>query len=71
MPLAVPLTKDQQWYLSQLSGEECFCDRPKKRGYAFCYSCYMKLPKNMQKDLYQKIGAGYEEAYTAAIRFME
>jgi len=63
--------KDRAWYARELHSEGCICGRPKRRGYSFCYPCYKALPPDMQRDLYQKIGAGYEEAYEDAVGWLE
>ena len=41
--------KEQNFYIRALASEECYCDREKKHGYAFCYSCYKSLPPEMQR----------------------
>jgi len=56
--------------IEQLKSEECFCGRPKKRLKSLCYSCYRRLPDEMQADLYQGIGAGYGDALDAAIKYL-
>lgn len=63
--------KAKNFYYDQLQGNECACDGPKRRGYSFCFTCYKHLPKDMQSDLYQKIGQGYEEAYDEAVKWLE
>ena len=62
---------DRKFYLKELAGEECQCGREKNRGRSFCYACYKKLPDEIQKALYRKVGAGYEEAREMAARFLE
>ena len=62
---------DFKFYIQELNSEECRCSAWKKRGMSFCYVCYHKLPDDMQKDLYQRMGQGYEEAYDSACRWLE
>jgi len=62
--------KDRKFYYDELMGEECQCGRPKRKRRSFCYKCYSSLPHHMQRDLYQLIGQGYEEAYDEAVRWL-
>ena len=62
---------DFKFYLSELNGEECVCGSWKKSRMSFCYICYRKLPPDMQKDLWQHMGQGYEEAYDEAVRWLK
>lgn len=57
-------------YLAILKSDECQCEKPKKRGMAFCYSCYTQLPNHLKTDLYQRIGNGFEEAYDKALNWL-
>ena len=59
--------KDWQFYFEGLKSNGCFCGSHKKSMHAFCISCYKGLPKEIQKDLYLRIGDGYEEAYEDAV----
>ncbi len=61
---------DRAFYIKELGSEECQCGKPKKRGFSFCYGCYFSLPKDTRRDLYQKLGEGYEAAYEAAVAFL-
>lgn len=61
---------DYKFYVKELRSEECQCSRPKKPNYSFCYHCYFQLPKDMRRDLYQKLGEGYEAAYDEAVTFL-
>jgi hypothetical protein len=49
----------------------CRCDRRKKKGMSFCSTCYHRLPLEIKRNLYQKAGHGYEEAYDTAIKHLE
>lgn len=60
-----------KFYYNELIKEECFCGHSKKSGHSFCYRCYKSLPPQMQRDMYQRMGDGYEEAYDEAIKWLE
>jgi len=62
--------KEIQFYIKELRSEQCQCGRPKKPGRSFCYWCYSSLPREMQRDLYQSIGDGYEAAYEEAVAWL-
>lgn len=62
---------DKKFYLEQFKSEECLCGRTKKPRFSFCYRCYKALPGDMQKDLYQPFGNGYEEAFDEACQFLQ
>lgn len=63
-------SKDQHFYLKELAGRECQCGKAKKPRMSFCYLCYKTLPGHMQKELYQRVGNGYEEAYDEALQHL-
>lgn len=67
----VKVDKHKNHYLNELMSNECLCGRDKKPGKSFCYSCYKNLPADLQMDLYCRMGDGYEEAYDAAIKWLE
>jgi hypothetical protein len=53
--------------LRELKGIVCaVCGRSKGKGRSFCFSCYISLPANLQKRLYERYGAGYTENYFEA-----
>ena len=54
-----------------LGGLECRCKKPKRAHDSFCRWCYGKLPPTMQRALYQRVGDGYEQAYGAAVDFLD
>ena len=64
------MPNDKRFYLNELKGEQCWCEKPKKKWYSFCYSCFKKLPRDLQQKLYRKIGDGYEKAYDQAVQFL-
>ena len=61
---------DKMFYIGILKSEECYCDKAKKSGMAFCYLCYSSLPKNMKSELWSRVGHGFEEAYEAATKWL-
>lgn len=38
---------------------------------SFCYKCFKNLPRDLQNDLYLRMGDGYEQAYDAAVKVLE
>lgn len=62
---------DSVFMLKELKGNECPCGNHKKAGMSFCYNCYRNLPDDIQKDLYQRFGNGYEEAYDFAVGWLK
>jgi len=65
------IKKYQNSYLAALYSDECVCGENKKPKKTFCYSCYKKLPHDLQIDLYNRMGDGYEQAYDAAVKWLE
>jgi hypothetical protein len=61
---------DTKFYIKELMSDECQCGRLKQHRRSFCYKCYTSLPKHMQRDLYQRMGDGYEEAYDEAVHWL-
>jgi hypothetical protein len=53
--------------LEELMGTRCRCGGPKPPKKTFCTRCFFALPAAMRKNLYQRIGEGYETAYNAAV----
>lgn len=53
--------------LRELAGTTCRCGRIKRSGETFCRSCYHQLLPSLRSNLYSRIGAGYVEAYAAAV----
>ena len=62
---------DTKFYLQQLRSEECACGKWTKVKMSFCARCYFSLPRDMQRDLYQRMGNGYEEAVDAAVSYLK
>jgi hypothetical protein len=63
--------KPASYYGRILILPECACGKPKKRGMAFCYNCFIELPKLEKSLLYKRVGQGFEQAYESAIRYLE
>lgn len=57
--------------IKELAGAQCRCGKAKRRATTFCTGCYFSLTQRMQLSLYQKMGAGYEEAYEEAIKYLD
>ena len=62
--------KSKNFYYRELKSSECFCGKSKKPRHSFCVGCYRELPRDKQKNLYQKIGEGYELAYEEAVKWL-
>ena len=55
----------------ELIGGSCRCGKSKRPHETFCRSCYWSLGNLQRKDLYKRMGEGYEEAYAAAAAFLD
>jgi len=62
---------DRKFYLDMLVSDECLCGRSKQPRRTFCYRCFKALPYDMQKELYKRMGAGYEEAVESACAWLQ
>jgi hypothetical protein len=62
--------KDIAFYAGVLASEECQCGAEKDRRNALCWHCFTSLPTHMKNDLYQRLGNGFEEAYEAAVDWL-
>ncbi len=62
---------DAAFYIRELRSEQCQCGRGKKSGKSFCYSCWKRLPEDLQRALYRRIGEGYEAAYERAVMHLD
>lgn len=54
--------------VAELTTTRCRCGKGKASGKSFCYFCFAKLDQASKKALYKRVGDGYEEAYTAAVK---
>ncbi len=57
--------------VAELKGTICRCGNGKPTMFTFCRKCYGALPRVMGLKLYKRIGEGYEEAYAAAVEFLQ
>ncbi len=57
--------------LRELALAKCFCGAKKVTQQTFCRAHYNALPGRLRSMLYQRFGAGYEEAYTEAREYFE
>lgn len=64
------IMNDLKFYTSVLKSEECQCGRNKKRGMALCYNCFKELPNDMQRNLYNRLNSGFQEAYEEAVKYL-
>lgn len=58
-------------YFDALMSNGCVCGKKKQPKKSFCYSCFMLLPQDLKNDLYSRLGEGYEQAYDAAVMYLE
>lgn len=57
--------------ITELGGTKCHgCDGAKERAKSHCRTCYFNLPKKLRGELYNRVGAGYEEAYTESLNVL-
>lgn len=61
----------QSQLLKELDSKTCRCGRDKTRQQTFCKPCYWSLPAEMRTALYRRLGHGYEEAYEAAVGYLD
>lgn len=61
---------EEQDYLDELYGRQCFCGSRKKSSQTFCSNCYFRLPNDMRKALYRRFGHGYESAVDRAKEYL-
>ena len=65
------MTDEQIDLVRWLASEECRCGKTKVARQTFCRWCYAILPREMQRALYARIGQGYEQAFAAAVDFLD
>jgi hypothetical protein len=65
-----PGQKDRKFYLQVLKSDACQCERPKQVRRALCFKCFYRLPGEIRRALYSRIGQGFEKAYEEAVRFL-
>lgn len=57
-------------HYSEYMGCLCQCGKSKKARMSFCPNCFFRLPDKLRKNLYKTFGRGYEEAYDAAVEYL-
>jgi hypothetical protein len=57
--------------LADLRSTTCACGAAKKTRQTFCRRDYFRLPKGLRDALYDSMRAGYEEAYSRALEFLQ
>ena len=62
------MTAEQHNLVRELRGTACRCGNVKHSMQTFCAGCYYKLPGEMRRALYRRMGDGYEDAYSAAAK---
>lgn len=63
--------EDTEFYIQALNSDECSnCNNNKQIGKAFCYNCFKKLPDELQRILYRRIGFGFESAFELASKWL-
>lgn len=55
----------------ELESNACACGRFKREKMSLCYKCYGQLPRELKRRLYDKVGAGYEEALEESLIYLE
>lgn len=50
--------------LDALKSTTCICGKNEPSMKSHCRPCYFRLPRAVQRALYNRIGSGYEEAFT-------
>lgn len=60
------MTCEEQLLVKELRSGTCRCGEPKMAGRAFCKRCYFQLAPALRQRLYQRIGAGYVQAFETA-----
>jgi len=61
---------DIKFYIDELKSDKCQCGAPKLSMQSFCRRCFKSLPAQMRRDLYLVVGGGYQEAYDAALHYL-
>ena len=62
--------KERMFFTETLASDECQCGRHKQPGRAVCFKCYARMPDEMRRTLYRRVGAGFEAAYEDAYKFL-
>ena len=57
--------------IAALNSDECRCERPKQYGHALCGHCWHQLPVHLHRELYLRVGFGFEKAYAQAAQLLD
>jgi hypothetical protein len=60
------MTTEQYGMMLELRGRVCACGSDKWARTTFCGKCFHSITRDMRKALYNRIGNGYERAYSEA-----
>ncbi len=69
-PVLTQKEQDRLAAVKALKSGTCLCGHAKQTGMAFCFACWKKLPENIRRALYRKIGDGFTASFTAARSFL-
>jgi uncharacterized OB-fold protein len=56
--------------ITELAGVRCRCGRAKAPRQTFCRQCFFKLPRELRRAVYARVGDGYEIAYVRSTRYL-
>ena len=70
-PVLSDAQKARNACIEALKSGRCACGNSKQTGMAFCYRCWLQLPRNVRQALYRKIGEGFEAAYDVGCQFLQ
>jgi len=58
--------------LDSLGSTKCEgCGKAKQSMKSHCRACYFRLPKDLQRKLYERFGSGYEEAFEESLAYLK
>ncbi len=60
----------QREAISRLADPRCRCGGEKRRKEALCGGCYYALPTWLRRDMYRRLGQGFELAYATAVLWL-
>lgn len=56
--------------IQELVGTTCRCGGPKPSRSTFCRKCYCTLPVKQRREIYSRVGEGYEQAYATSVEML-
>lgn len=63
----IPTTKE---CVEILKSDFCYCKKRKDVKKVFCIDCFLSLPAELQRALYQKIGDGFADAVNISMFYL-